>query len=98
MRYEIKPIGDCYIVVNADGENVGGPYPAQQTASARLATLLSKDRDAESAPRTVTRKCMACPTEFESEGAHHRLCNEHRRSGSLMLEGGSTGHVKQIKG
>lgn len=32
------------------------------------------------------RKCLSCPVVFLSEGAHHRMCDQHRRQSSGSFE------------
>lgn len=58
----------------------------------RISQMWQNQRDAEDGMDKVQRrrkgkkkrKCLTCPTEIDSEGPHHRMCDHCRRFGASL--------------
>ena len=76
MNVHVEPQGDQWVVKGPSGKVLGGPFAERWRANQKVRHLgMKEDPKIDTKPR----KCMACPTMFDSEGPHHRLCDTHRK-------------------
>lgn len=76
-RYQVRRVGGGHVVIDPDGKQVRGPYRGNDEAQ-EVCDVMQRRHDRQQMRK---RPCMCCRREFISEGAHHRLCDECRRSG-----------------
>lgn len=78
--FEVRQIRGFFAVVDATGAVVSNTYWREQDAIGAMTKLLK-------ASRLVTRPCITCRKDFESEGPHNRMCPSCRNSrGELHQE------------
>lgn len=68
------------IYVMRDGVEVAGPFHGIEMAELRIDVLERK-------ARCKMRPCLRCRAEFESEGAHNRMCPRCRETASEIFTG-----------
>lgn len=78
MNYSVRPKGDRFIVVDAEGNTYGTSYKNEDSAHTKIQRLRWE------APKATTaeRPCITCKTPFQSEGAHNRMCGPCRNTAS----------------
>ena len=76
-EWSVKPsvqLDACHDVISPDGV-IYGTYPRPADAR-RICAVRQAEEDCKA--RMVTRPCMCCRTDFDSEGPHNRLCGRCR--------------------
>lgn len=77
-RFSVDKVpGLGYFVFSPDGKRVSGPTNRDHALLSRDHHQRIFDQKAKRGPR----KCLCCGQEFESEGAHNRMCNRCRLLG-----------------
>lgn len=78
--FRVRKLGPAFVVVDATGAVVSNDYWREQDAIGAMTKLLK-------ASRLVTRPCITCRKDFDSEGPHNRMCPSCRNSrGELHQE------------
>jgi len=91
LAYRVEPQGNRWIVVDRHGFRVAGPFDrtsAQGEADRLTAELAAREKRGP-------RPCLRCAETFDSEGIHHRLCDNCRHDvghlGAYGIVGGLSG-------
>ena len=71
-RYRVDRANQYWAIFNAQGERVSGFHTDRSTAEDACARLIK-------AASKQLRSCLCCGRNFQSEGAHNRLCDGCRR-------------------
>ncbi len=73
---KLRPYGGRFALFDLAGKRVSGMMDGQMAE-------LQRDKRAARG-RVRVRPCLTCGTDFESEGAHNRMCAECRRTGASL--------------
>lgn len=72
-HFNVQQVGRLWYVADAEGV-VSKGYTNRWWAEEVAQDLQNK----ADGPKVVKRKCLCCPREFSSSGAHHRMCDTCR--------------------